>query len=876
MKRLNKLSITLGVLSLLLTACQWPNKGPKTYTVTWKNYDGTVLEIDEGVVEETVPTYDGPTPSKARTAEFTYTWTGWTPNVEAISQDVEYTATFEEERNVYQITWKNDDGSVLKTNTFAYGETPSFGDANPTKPSTEEFDYTFANWSPAILPVTGEATYTAVYTKQTRHYTITWKNYDGSVLETDSVAYGNLPKYNGETPTREATSRATYTWSHWSPEIQTVRGDQEYTAQYDSVGQFTFDRVNYTLRGNHTEQELVGSPWINSNIRGQLRAIEKPSLKDDYYASVNYEIMTQGELSPFEENDIIVEEAFEEMYNGEAASKTTNGGVFKAFYDKVADGDKVAVTNYLSNLNINDYLTSKDCFGSYSSPLCLVPAEDGYYVEYNDCYMNSKTTVSTFLFFSYFSNMQQYVAPTNNLVTKLGETFGYDVSSEAIIKMRDVEVQLTYSAYSDSYSMGDSETTYTVNNVPWSQMKSALLDLGLSRTTKIIIPDIYNNSFNYLYNSYLASYPEDLKAMLVNRLAFDSRFLAGTNSYRAINEAITAFQYFEKENNLYQYGDDYLIKGMTKACIQAVTEQTYIELCGSDEDKARITQLIEDILDGYETLLAGETWLSATTKENVIKKINNMKFYSCYSDEFKHFTKVDDTNLDSISLFELYQRYNDATVIAAINKCVDNTGVWDGMPSYTVNAFYSPMGNLFVILNGVTSAMPKDTVEELYGTLGAVIGHEISHGFDSSGSQFDYQGNYVDIFTTRDRSKFNNKVNKLIDFYDQIALTNTLYCNGDNLDGEATADMGGVKIMLQLAKEIDGFDYDKFFRAFALVWARQPFGMDYVEYRASDSHPFNYLRTNVTLAQFDEFIETYDIKPGDGMYVAPEQRINIW
>lgn len=876
MKRLNKLSITLGVLSLLLTACQWPNKGPKTYTVTWKNYDGTVLEVDEGVVEETVPTYDGPTPSKARTAEFTYTWTGWTPNVDAVSQDVEYTATFKEERNVYQITWKNDDGSVLKTNTFAYGETPSFGDTNPTKPSTEEFDYSFASWSPAILPVTGEATYTAVYTKQTRQYTVTWKNYDGSVLETDSVAYGNLPKYNGETPAREATSRATYTWSHWSPEIQTVRGDQEYTAQYDSVGQFTFDRVNYTLRGNHTEQELIGSPWINSNIRGQLRAIEKPSLKDDYYASVNYEIMTQGELSPFEENDIIVGEAFEEMYNGEAASKTTNGGVFKAFYDKVADGDKAAVTNYLSNLNLNDYLTSKDCFGSYSSPLCLVPAEDGYYVEYNDAYMNGRTTLSTYLFLSYFSNMQQYVTPTNNLVTKLGEAFGYDVSSEAITKMREAEAEFTYAAYMAAYQGNTNENAYTVNSVPWSEMKSALIDLGLSRDTKITIPDIYTNSFNYLYNSYLANNPDDLKLMIINRLAFDSRFLAGLDSYRAINEAITVFQYFEKENNLYQYGDDYLIKGMTKACIQAITEQTYIELCGSDEDKARITQLIEDILEGYETLLASETWLSATTKENVIKKINNMKFYSCYSDEFKHFTKVDDTNLDSVSLFELYQRYNDATVTAAINKCIDNTGIWDGMPSYTVNAFYSPMGNLFVILNGVTSAMPKDTVEELYGTLGAVIGHEISHGFDSSGSQFDYQGNYIDIFTTRDRNKFNTRVNKLIDFYDQIALTNTLYCNGDNLDGEATADMGGVKIMLQLAKEIDGFDYDKFFRAFALVWARQPFGMEYVEYRASDSHPFNYLRTNVTLAQFDEFVETYDIKPGDGMYVAPEQRINIW
>ena len=577
MKRLSKLYITLGVLPLLLTACQWPSKGPKTYTVTWKNYDGTVLETDEGVVEETVPTYDGPTPSKARTAEFTYTWTGWTPNVEAASKDVEYVATFKEERNTYQITWKDEDGSVLKTNTFAYGETPSFGEDNPTKASTEQFDYAFDKWSPAVLPVTGEATYTATYSEQLRHYTVTWKNYDGSVLETDDVAYGNLPTYDGSTPTRETTSRATYTWSHWSPTIEAVTGDQEYIAQYTSVGQFAFDRVNYKLKPNHTEDELIGSPWINSNVRGQLRAIEKPSLKDDFYASVNYEIMTQGELSPFEEDDIIVEEAFEAMYDGSAASKTTNGGIFKSFYDKVAEGDKQNVINYLNNLDVNAYLTSKDCFASFSSPLCLVPAEDGYYVEYNDAYMNSRTSVSTYLFLSYFENMQQYVEPTNNLVIRLGQAFGYDVSSAAIGKIRDVEAELTYSAYADSYSVGGNVTTYTVNNVPWSQMKSALLDLGLSRTTKITIPDIYKNSFNYLYNSYLASYPEDLKAMLVNRLAFDNRFLAGLDSYRSINEAMTVFQVFEKENYLYYQGDEQLAKGMTKASMQAITEQTYME-----------------------------------------------------------------------------------------------------------------------------------------------------------------------------------------------------------------------------------------------------------------------------------------------------------
>ena len=877
MKKLNKLTITLGVFSLLLTACQETEKGPKTFNVTWKNFDGAVLEVDEGVVEGTVPTYDGPNPSKANTAQYTYTWTGWTPNVEAVSQDIEYIATFKEETNVYTITWKNDDGTVLKTNTFAYGETPSYGDDDPTKESTAQYSYAFNAWSPAVVPVTGDATYSATFSEQLRTYTVTWKNYDDSVIKVDNnIPYGTVPSYTGDTPTRETTSRATYTFTNWSPTITEVQGNQEYVAQYSSEGQFAFDRVNYTLKSHHTENELIGSPWINSNVRGQLRAIQKPSLKDDFYASVNYDVMTQGELTPFEEDDIIVQEAFDEIYSGEAASKTTNGGVYKSFLDKVANGDKTAVINYFNSIDINTYVTTKECFSSDSSLLSLIPSEDGYYVDYNDCYVNSRTTLATFMFLISFDNMTSYIEPTRNIVKKLGQTFNYDVSEEAINLMRDMETQLTYAAYRDSYYNSSKSTTYTVNSVPWAPMKAALLDLGLSGSTKITIMDYYNNSFNYLYNSYLADSPEYLKAMLINRLAFDNRFLAGLNDYRTINQAISTLRAWESENDLYRYGDDDLAKRMTRNALGVVTEQMYIELCGNEETKALVTQLIEDILDGYETLLQNEAWLSNATKQGVIKKITNMKFYSCYSEEYKNFPKIDDTNLDTASLIDIFRRYNNASLTAALNNCLDNSGVWTSMPSYTVNAFYSPGGNLFVILNGITTAMPKDSIEELYGSLGAIIGHEISHGFDSYGSMFDYQGSYNDIFTARDRTKFDNRVNKLIEFYDQIALTKTMYCDGDNLDGEATADMGGVKIMLQLAEKIEDFDYDKFFRTYALIWARQPFGEEYIEYRASDTHPFNYLRCNVTLSQFDEFIETYDIKPGDGMYVAPEQRIAIW
>ena len=95
-------------------------------------------------------------------------------------------------------------------------------------------------------------------------------------------------------------------------------------------------------------------------------------------------------------------------------------------------------------------------------------------------------------------------------------------------------------------------------------------------------------------------------------------------------------------------------------------------------------------------------------------------------------------------------------------------------------------------------------------------------------------------------------------------------------DGEATADLGGMKVALLLAKKVENFDYDKFFRSYAYIWLTTPIYSYQVAERAQDTHPFNYLRTNVVLSQFDEFVETYDIKPGDGMYIPEEQRIKVW
>lgn len=133
-----------------------------TYTVTWENWDGNVLETDTDVEAGTMPSYNGATPTRVDTAQYTYTFAGWSPTITAVTGDVTYTATFTETARQYTITWKMDDGSTIDTTTVAYGATPTHTDA--VKNADAQYTYTFNGWTPSITAVTGEATYTAQFT----------------------------------------------------------------------------------------------------------------------------------------------------------------------------------------------------------------------------------------------------------------------------------------------------------------------------------------------------------------------------------------------------------------------------------------------------------------------------------------------------------------------------------------------------------------------------------------------------------------------------------------------------------------------------------------------------------------------------------------
>ena len=228
-----------------------------TYTVTWKNDDGTVLQTDKDVPYGTTPEYKEKTPKKAADAQFTYSFKGWTPEVSSVTGDVTYTATYEATVNQYTVTWQNEDGTVIKKVLLDYGTIPAYSGVTPSKQGDAQFSYAFKGWDPEPSEVTGDATYTAQFEQRTNEYTVRWLDDDGNVLKSDTVRYGEAPVYTGETPTKANDEYFKYTFSGWNPSIDEstkVTANVDYRAQFQRESLYTYT-VTFDANGGEGTME---------------------------------------------------------------------------------------------------------------------------------------------------------------------------------------------------------------------------------------------------------------------------------------------------------------------------------------------------------------------------------------------------------------------------------------------------------------------------------------------------------------------------------------------------------------------------------------------------------------------------------------------
>ena len=249
----------------------------KYFTIRFLNYDGTILQ-QILLAEGQTPEYTGQTPTQPATAEYEYTFTGWDKEIVAVTADADYTAQFESNAITYTIRFLNYDGETLQELTLAYGETPEYTGQTPTQPATAEYEYTFTGWDKEIVAVTADADYTAQFESNLRVYSVRFLNYDGKVLEDDILAYGMMPEYSGDVPTREEDETYIYTFSGWSPELSMVVGDITYTAQFEATEKTPTGVIDTNADDNGQAYNLLGQP-VDDNYNGIIIRNGKKELR---------------------------------------------------------------------------------------------------------------------------------------------------------------------------------------------------------------------------------------------------------------------------------------------------------------------------------------------------------------------------------------------------------------------------------------------------------------------------------------------------------------------------------------------------------------------------------------------------------------------
>lgn len=307
----------------------------------------------------------------------------------------------------------------------------------------------------------------------------------------------------------------------------------------------------------------------------------------------------------------------------------------------------------------------------------------------------------------------------------------------------------------------------------------------------------------------------------------------------------------------------------------------YCDRYVTDETKEEITDITEDIVAEYRNMLQSEDFLSSATRREAVRKLDSLTLRIAEPDKWEDDSDLSFSGPDDGGTLVHAQEEVGAYWVQQLHESVNSEvdrDVWSSMPQQ-VNAFYDPTDNSITLCPGILggSFYSSDmTREQIMATVGDMVAHEISHAFDTTGSQFDEKGNLRNWWTAKDSRAFAKKAQKLVDYYDDIEPFEGIYCNGAQIEGEAIADLVAMKILLLIADDEDSFDYESFFTKFAQTW--RSISTVQTEYYSlsQDSHPLNYLRVDAVLQQYEEFYETFGVDEGDGMYLKPADRLIVW
>ena len=328
--------------------------------------------------------------------------------------------------------------------------------------------------------------------------------------------------------------------------------------------------------------------------------------------------------------------------------------------------------------------------------------------------------------------------------------------------------------------------------------------------------------------------------------------------------------------------------GFPNSLLGEAVGELYVSKYFAGESKAKMLKLIDNLRKALATRIANLTWMNDTTKINALVKLNSFTVKVGYPDKWRDYSKL---TIDPAK--SLYDNVAAATYVETLRnlekfgKPVDKSE-W-GMTPQTVNAYYNPTTNEICFPAAILQAPFFDVNADdatNYGAIGVVIGHEMTHGFDDQGRNFNADGNMVDWWTAGDSKRVTAAAEKLAAQFDQITVVGDLKANGHLTLGENIADQGGLRIsydafkttqQFQEGKKIDGFTpAQRFYLSYGRIWAEHMTEEAIYQQTKSDPHSIGRNRVNATLRNIDTWYDAFGVKEGDKMWLAPAERAIVW
>ena len=326
---------------------------------------------------------------------------------------------------------------------------------------------------------------------------------------------------------------------------------------------------------------------------------------------------------------------------------------------------------------------------------------------------------------------------------------------------------------------------------------------------------------------------------------------------------------------------------LTDGSVGELLGQLYVKKYFTPEAKVRMVELVSNLRKAFAVRINNLDWMSAETKVKALAKLAAFRPKIGYPDKWRNY---DGLAINRNKYFENIRnvgKWNYNYMIGQLGKPVDRER-W-GMTPPTVNAYYNATLNEIVFPAGILQFPffdPKADDAINYGGIGAVIGHEMSHGFDDNGSKYDADGTLRNWWTDEDRSRFDAKTKTLAKQYDDYTVLDTIHVNGKLTLGENIGDLGGLNVAYEAFKmtpqgnssaTIDGFTPDqRFFLAWAQVWRGNTLPQTEAQLIITDTHSPGQFRTIGAPVNMDAWYNAFNVKEGDKLYKKPEDRIRIW